>query len=83
MLELDVHLTKDNVVVVSHDQDLLRVTGQDLKIKECYFKNLPEIQDQGAVHVLNLLANRVSQQGNSTGFLNRVSQQGFSTEFLN
>jgi len=28
MLELDVHLTKDEEVVVSHDGDLSRVTGQ-------------------------------------------------------
>ena len=44
MLELDVHITKDNVVVVSHDQDLKRVTGQDLKIKETNFDELPKIK---------------------------------------
>ena len=32
----------------------------------------PPIYEQGAVHVLNLLANRVSQQGFSTRFFNRV-----------
>ena len=37
---------------------------------------------QGAVHVLNLLDNRASQQRFSTGFLKRISHQGFSTGFL-
>ena len=39
-------------------------------------------QHQGVVHVLNLFANSVSQQGFSTGFLNWVFQQGYSTGFL-
>ena len=44
MLELDVHLTKDGVCVVSHDQDLFRVTGKQVRIKECDFQDLPMIQ---------------------------------------
>ena len=44
MLELDVHITKDNVVVVSHDQNLKRVTGKDLKIKETNYDELPKIK---------------------------------------
>ena len=34
-LELDVHLTRDNELVVVHDENLKRVTGQDLKITDC------------------------------------------------
>ena len=34
MLELDVHLTKDGKVVVSHDQNLHRTTGKNVNIKE-------------------------------------------------
>ena len=44
MLELDVHLTKDGVCVVSHDQDLYRVTGKRVRIKECDFQDLPKLQ---------------------------------------
>lgn len=37
MLELDVHLTADEVVVVSHDDHLVRTTGEDIYItKTCY-----------------------------------------------
>lgn len=32
MLELDVHLTKDGHVVVSHDENLLRQTGHDVDV---------------------------------------------------
>ena len=46
MLELDVHLTKDGVCVVSHDQDLYRVTGKRVRIKECDFQDLPKLQHQ-------------------------------------
>ncbi|XP_039271718.2 lysophospholipase D GDPD1-like [Styela clava] len=41
MLELDVHLTADKVVVVSHDNHLLRTTGEDVHIKDTKYEDLP------------------------------------------
>ena len=38
MLELDCHLTKDGEVVVSHDDDLARITGQPVRISDTLFK---------------------------------------------
>ena len=46
MLEIDVHITKDGVVVVSHDQNLFRVTGKDVKIKETNFDELPKLKHE-------------------------------------
>ena len=43
MFEIDVQLTKDGVVVVSHDDDLRRVTGQNVLISECNYADLPPI----------------------------------------
>ncbi len=43
MLELDCHVTKDGHVVVSHDENLLRQTGQDVNISSL---NL-EVRGQG------------------------------------
>ncbi|GFR30511.1 lysophospholipase D GDPD1 [Trichonephila clavata] len=41
MLEIDLHLTKDEKVVVSHDNNLLRVTGVDVNISDSNYKDLP------------------------------------------
>ncbi len=41
MLEIDCHLTRDGQVVVSHDNDLRRVTGLNVRISETPFHDLP------------------------------------------
>ncbi|KAM7386627.1 hypothetical protein PAMA_009301 [Pampus argenteus] len=41
MLEMDVHLTRDGHVVVSHDENLLRQTGQDVTISSLNLQDLP------------------------------------------
>jgi len=39
-VELDVHLTKDEKLVVVHDMDLKRLTGSEIPIKQLTFKEL-------------------------------------------
>lgn len=41
MLELDVHLTRDGEVVVSHDHNLERKCGLDVNISDCDLRDLP------------------------------------------
>lgn len=41
MLELDVHLTADGQVVVTHDNDLSRICGVEQKICETNYEDLP------------------------------------------
>ena len=42
-VELDVRLTLDNKVVVSHDDSLKRIYGKDLKISELTYKEICEV----------------------------------------
>lgn len=46
MLELDVHLTKDGEVVVSHDDNLLRSTGVDKNISDLNYLDIPPLKAQ-------------------------------------
>ena len=44
LLECDVHLSKDGIVVIAHDTDLLRICGiPDRNVKDYDFKDLPQI----------------------------------------
>jgi len=44
MLEIDCHLTNDKQVVVSHDDNLHRTTGQTVLISETDYKDLPPLR---------------------------------------
>ncbi len=43
-IELDVHLTKDEKVVVFHDDNLKRMTGVDREIEDCTWEELSELK---------------------------------------
>lgn len=49
MLELDVRLTKDEKVVVFHDPDLFRMTGNNIKISDIDYSRLPSFSK--SVHI--------------------------------
>lgn len=55
IIELDVHLTKDNEIVVFHDDNLKRMTGIDKDIKFCNKSELDEIHLNNTKYVIPTL----------------------------
>ena len=54
-VELDLHVSKDNVLVVSHDRDLERVTGTSEIVSEHNFSELAQLHQKNgeSIHSLN------------------------------
>jgi len=54
-VELDIHVSKDNVLVVSHDRDLERVTGTSAIVSEHNFSDLTALHQKNGepIHSLN------------------------------
>lgn len=46
MLEIDLQLTKDEVVVISHDDNLLRCAGVDANISDLDYNELPQLKNE-------------------------------------
>ena len=55
IIELDVHILKDNEVVVFHDDNLKRMTGADRKIKNCTYNELSKLRLQQTDEKIPLL----------------------------
>ena len=43
-VELDVRMTRDGVLVIAHDANLLRMTGADLVVEECDYEELAALR---------------------------------------
>ena len=56
MIELDIHLTKDNKIVVFHDDNLKRMTNIDKKICECTYEELKTIKLLDTKYTIPLLS---------------------------
>ena len=54
-VELDIHVSKDNVLVVSHDRDLERVTGTSSIVSQHNFSELSSLKQKNgeSIHSLN------------------------------
>ena len=43
-IELDIHLLKDNILIVFHDDNLKRMTGVDKLLKECTYEDVKNLK---------------------------------------
>ena len=70
-IELDVHLTKDNKVVVFHDYDLFRMTGVSKRIEETNYEELQKYNLKKSYEKIPLLED-VLKIVNNKNTLNRI-----------
>ena len=55
-IELDVHITKDDQIIVFHDDDLLRMCGVDAKTEDFTYAQLQELTLAGTEHRIPLFS---------------------------
>ena len=53
-VELDLHVSKDNVLVVSHDRDLARVVGSSVIVSQNNFSYLSTLTQTNGEHIISL-----------------------------
>lgn len=65
-IELDIHILKDNTIVVFHDDNLKRMTGLDKQIKNCTYEEIQKLRLLNTNYsiptldeVLNIVDNKV------------------------
>ncbi len=75
-IELDVHLTKDNMVVVFHDNNLLRMTGVSKAIEECTYKELMTYRLKGTEEKIPLFKDVLRQVNGAVGLLIEIKNSG-------
>ena len=54
IIELDIHLLKDNNIVVFHDDDLIRMTGVDKKLKDTTYEEIKDLKLQNTDNYIPL-----------------------------
>lgn len=54
-IELDVHCASDDRLVVTHDNDMLRMTGHDVRVADLTSEELSSLQLSGSIYTVPLL----------------------------
>lgn len=55
IIELDVHILKDNKIIVFHDDNLKRMTGIDKDLKDMYYEDIKELKLNNTTEKIPLL----------------------------
>jgi glycerophosphoryl diester phosphodiesterase len=73
-IELDVHLTKDNVPVVFHDDNLFRLTSYDKLIEECTYAEIRNLVLDGTNERIPALADVLGYVNGKVGLLIEIKR---------
>lgn len=77
-IELDVHRTKDGVIVVFHDSNLKRMTGVDGKIRDYTFAELRELRLNGTQYKIPTLRETLLLIKGQVPLLIEIKRKGFA-----
>ena len=73
-IELDVHVTKDDVLVVFHDDNLVRLTSVDKIIEDCTFAEIRKLVLEKTRERIPALAEVLDYVNGSVGLLIEIKQ---------
>lgn len=82
IIEQDVHITKDNVLIVSHDENLKRVTGHNVSITKSNYSHIKNIKLRNGekVHTLDEVLGRYKNKVNYAIEAKRELQNDYHLE---
>jgi glycerophosphoryl diester phosphodiesterase len=73
-IELDVHATKDDVLVVFHDDNLVRMTSYDKIIEDCTFEEIRDLVLDSTAEKIPALAEVLDAVNGRAGLLIEIKQ---------
>lgn len=80
--EIDIRLTKDKKWIIFHDENLKKMCNINLKLKDCIYKNLPQIVFKNNNYKIPLLIEIVNLNYPLKIFNIEIKQDFKSTSFL-
>ena len=75
-IELDVHMTKDNKVVVFHDRNLKRMTGLDKNIDECSYEEIKGLTLKDSIEKIPTFEEVLKFVNEKTSLLIEIKNEG-------
>ncbi len=81
-IELDVHLSKDGLLVVEHDDTLKRTTGSDQVIEQCHWNEIKDLTLEGTAETLPLLTDVFQLVGGKVPLLIEMKAVGGNQKAL-
>lgn len=75
-IELDVQITRDNIVVVFHDYDLVRMTGVNKEIENCTYDEIKDLKLKNTEEKIPTLKDVLKLVNGRVGLLIEIKNNG-------